>query len=134
MDEKLFRNIERILKSGNSLSFGIDEPTQGGHDVRVILNDKLIGEVYQFNKNLKCYENVMKGDNLEIDIGLGIQEWIYAEFFDFVCDKDYLLGDSYDNCTFYLEENRLNLSISGLRNWDGEEESIGGTWKSISFE
>ena len=106
---------------------GIDEPTQGGHDVRVILNDKLIGEVYQFNKNLNCYENVMKGDNLEIDIGLGIQEWIYAEFFDFVCDKDYLLGDSYDNCTFYLEEKRLNLSISGLRNWDGEEESIGGS-------
>ena len=127
MDKQLYKNICEILESGKSLSFDIDEPTQGGHDVRVSLNDKLIGEVHQYDKNLERYVNVLKGNDLEIEIGRGVQEWVHEEFFDFVCVKDYLLGDSYNDCYFYLEEKSLYLSISGVRNWDEEEESIGGS-------
>jgi hypothetical protein len=126
MDRELHKNICKILESGKSLSFEIDKPTQGGHEIRLSLNDKLIGEVYQYDKNLERYVNVLKGNDLEIEIGVGIQEWIYEEFFDFVCVIDYLLCDSYNDCSFYLEEKSLYLSISGVRNWDEEEESIGG--------
>lgn len=125
MDKELFKNIKRILESGKSLGFEIDEPTQGGQNIRVSLNDKLIGEVHQYDKNLKRYESVLKGNNLEKDLGVNVQEWIHDDFFDFVSNKEELLGDSYD-CSFYLEEKDLCLRISGVRNWDLEKEEFGG--------
>lgn len=125
MDKKLFQHIRRILERGDSLFFEIDEPTQGGHNIRVKLNDELIGEVYQYNKQLEIYENVLKGSDTEIELGIGIKEWIYEDFFDFLTDNHELLGESY-NCFFDFEKNGLILRISGVRSWDEEDEEIDG--------
>lgn len=125
MDRELYKTICKILESGKSLSFEIPSPTQGGHDIRLSLNDKLIGEVYQYDKNLKQYENVLKGNNLEKDLGVNVQEWIHNDFFDFVSKKDELLGDSY-NCYFEIDDDSLIVNISGLRNWGEGDEEIHG--------
>ena len=125
MDRELCKTICKILESGKSLSFEIPSPTQGGHDIRLSLNDKLIGEVYQYDKNLKQYENVLKGNNLDKDLGVNVQEWIHNDFFDYVSKKDELLGDSY-NCYFEIDDDSLIVNISGLRNWgEGDEEIFG---------
>ena len=125
MDKELHKMICDKLESGKSLGFQIDEPTQGGYVVGVSLNDKLIGEVYQYDKNLKRYESVLKGNNLEKDLGVNVQEWIHNDFFDFVSKKDELLGDSY-NCYFEIDDNSLIICISGLRNWGEGDEEIDG--------
>jgi len=128
MDKELHKMICDKLESGKSLGFQIDKPKQGGHVVSVSLNDKLIGEVYQYDKNLERYVNVLKGNDLEKDLGVNVKEWIHNDFFDYVSNNDELLGDSYD-CFFYFDKNGLYLRISGVRTWDEEKERFGGKMK-----
>ena len=128
MDKELHKMICDKLESGKSLGFQIDEPKQGGHVVSVSLNDKLIGEVYQYDKNLERYIHVLKGNDLEKDLGVNVKEWIHNDFFDYISNNDELLGDSYD-CFFYFDNNGLYLKISGVRTWDEEKEGFGGKMK-----
>ena len=110
MKAKLKKEIEKLLKKGETISFTAETARQGGPLVYVMLNSNSIGEVYTYNSEKSCYENIPTGSPENYELGESLEEWIHFDFFDYIRKNDELLREFYD-CEFKLEGNDILLEI-----------------------
>ncbi|MDC1227080.1 hypothetical protein N8013_05455 [Algibacter sp.] len=111
MDLKIKKEIQKRLKKGQSISFEAETALQGGPLVHVFINNANVGEVYTYNSEKKCHENISAGSPKDNELGDAIKEWVHNEYFDFMRCNDELLREYYE-CSFKLDGNDILLEIN----------------------
>jgi len=110
MKAKLKKEIEKLLKKGEAISFTAETARQGGALIYVMLNGNEIGEVYTYNSKEERYEHIPMGSPENYELGKALEEWIHFDFFQYTREDDYILREFYD-CEFKLEGNDILLEI-----------------------
>ena len=126
MEKELYDKVVKLLQEESTLSFATESHGQGGIEVRVLLNERQIGEKYTWVPEEKRYLNIPQGSQEELELAKSIEDWV-DDFFEYVNNDGNLLADNYDSCEFVYEDDCLECCFSGTRNWDGDEEEVCGS-------